>query len=42
LRFGGVKLIAGEATLCIDMAGAPVGRWRGGSDAHSHRHSPSQ
>ena len=24
LRFGGVKLIAGEATLCIDMAVAPV------------------
>src|SRR5579859_7963672 len=23
LRFGGVKLNAGEATLCIDMAGAP-------------------
>jgi hypothetical protein len=32
---GGVKLIAGEATLCIDMAGAPVGRWRGGSDART-------
>jgi hypothetical protein len=24
LRFGGVKLIAGEATCCIDMAIAPV------------------
>jgi hypothetical protein len=23
LRFGAVKLIAGEATFCIDMAGAP-------------------
>ena len=25
LRFGGVRLIAGETTLCIDMAMAPVG-----------------
>jgi hypothetical protein len=25
LRFGGISVIAGEATLCIDMAVAPVG-----------------
>jgi hypothetical protein len=25
LRFGAVKVYAGEATLCIDMAIAPVG-----------------
>jgi hypothetical protein len=28
-------VIAGEATLCIDMAVAPVGRWRGGSYART-------
>jgi hypothetical protein len=29
LRLGGVKRIAGEATLCIDTAGAPVLRGNG-------------
>jgi hypothetical protein len=28
LRFGGVKVIAGGATLCINMAIAPAGRYR--------------
>jgi hypothetical protein len=33
-RFGGVKVITGEATLCIDKAIAPVGSLVGKADAN--------